>query len=485
MPFFTRPVPIVDDNQTITFGISLYSDGRITFKYDYLVNYELLINIFENATSVSQFGDFISGLRPPVVQSTRPKLVIYTAEQVENGLNVWNTSKEGIYPPTRNLTSDSTFTVCPISTTWMLTPSDININTINVIDGNVNITRISLKPLSIGCFYNNTISIGVYITTTDVGFNTDENGYFVSEGINTTDSNAMGVNSSVLITDCVYTTVDGGTLELLLNDNGEDVYISCNVTTSQLLSGTASVDADTNTVIDRYIGIAWQQGSVNPDQGSVDVYYTLPIPMLALSIYNTTETVTSNNYLNCSVNTPSAISTLSYIQTWTWSVDNTSVRVTAECSLYHGNITELNLTCPLPLSDTPDISDISGISDTYSALYEPVSCSGACDEYSYDNSFTCCDSSEIDCSGACDGNAKYDLYTIGTNDINNLKYCCSNVDACNVCNGTDWSGDSCNTIILKIIPLPLPLLIVIVIVVVMPPLITSYLPLSIIIQYIV
>ena len=256
-----------------------------------------------------------------------------------------------------------------------------------------------MHPLSISCVgRNSSINIGICLTNSNnYSDYLAETGYFNTDLYDGCDDSG----GSLLITDCMYSSDNGGIVTG--TTDAEDIYVQCNISTSMLAGGGLGL-AGTSI---RYANMLWKPINSN-------TFAPLPIPPLAVTLVSTpVPTLTE-----CSINVDLNL------------VDTT--QSDAACELYLNNYSVLDLPC------TAD----NTISDE--SVYEVLNCETTCGNYLVAAYGDCCATELIDCAGVCNGNAIYE--TDSTYD--GLTYCCTNIDACNVCNGTDFTGTDCGTGIL-------------------------------------
>ena len=114
------------------FSVSVFSDGSIIIKYQ-------VIPDLSNT-------DWVSTIRPKEPYANTFQLT--TAQTASSPV-------PGVYPDTEDVISGQEVLFCPISTTWCLTPSSVNVNSLP--------TEFIFTPLSMSCV--TTIGIGYYIST--------------------------------------------------------------------------------------------------------------------------------------------------------------------------------------------------------------------------------------------------------------------------------------------------------------------------------
>jgi len=378
-PYTPTPAPVTDADKTSTFGVELFRSGQVNLHF---------YNLYMDGVSVNDVPYFLTGMR----QFADTSGVVYTSQQVE-AAGIWSTSVLGVYPATiASVQSNLTFTSCPLSTAWTLSPSSINVfgeTTVNV----------SFHPLSASCFVNSTqsdfISFAVCIRSADSdyyegGFNQD--GYF--------DASDVSADCPTIVDKCVYTAAAGAPVST--STLATDVYVHCAVTPEDILSslGLSALNSSA-TGTAALLQVAWKHAGV-------DSFASIPVPPVPVTFYNSSHAPIDGN---CSVNVDTTASVLSTED--------------AACALFDGNTTSFDMDCP---------------ADSTDGIYDYLACSGTCLPFDMDYNRDCCEVyEEMDCSGLCNGRSYFQT----SSTFSNLSYCCSNVDFCGVCGGNDFNGSTC------------------------------------------
>jgi hypothetical protein len=255
----------------VDMAFSLYSDGQVSLSYFNL-----------NVSGIlSKSTNWISGLRPP--NNDDKSSYVLTSAQLATSRSDWGSNSfDGVYPERNDVRELTYFTACPVSLTWCMTPT--------ALDVSQNSTHtVKLNPLSISC--NQSTEFAVYALQ------------------------SSNVNLTVGSPDVGLCTLDGSA-----------PVLSCDV------SAIVSLFPVSTSFPERLIsfGVLWRPVSAGAFHSSL-FSAVEDIPPLSLMLQNTSVVGPSE----CSLNMPySALSTSS----------NNSCQ-NDKCNLCSGNLTCLGLPC--------------------------------------------------------------------------------------------------------------------------------------------
>lgn len=304
----------------------------------------------------------------------------FTKEQIDIGLFDWNTNVYGIYPKKSQVIDGNSFISCPISSTWCLKPSYIDINLFNHNDLNI-----SLTPLSISC-----ISSIKYFISILPNNDTD---YFENP------------NKILYTNQNIYACIN--------IKNGKSLSCDINYSTTNILY-----------VGEKNVWIYWK--FINDTN-----YNLLEVQPIKMNVYN-------SSVLNPIILNSELCSTNEIINYTSSNCDNCTI-----CNL-ELNCLELDcLNSSLPiLYEYKNCNNVCPSSTTYNYYYENnlnccssnnFDCLGICNGtnvITYENNNldrkVCCNIERIDCLGICNGDTARDVcgYCNGTvtdgNDCNSF-----------------------------------------------------------------
>jgi hypothetical protein len=132
---------ITDPAYDNSFRISLFRDSHIEIHYDKLYDGSI-------SSQLPPRNMWFTGLRSPSPLSAPPERIIYTAAQEKAGVNEWGFEVAGIYPGSKAaVASGNMFVACPVSTSWCVYPTRIDIAT----PFNPSTSYLNLAALSLSC----------------------------------------------------------------------------------------------------------------------------------------------------------------------------------------------------------------------------------------------------------------------------------------------------------------------------------------------
>jgi hypothetical protein len=365
-----------DESNSNTFSITLSKDGSIYISYN---------KIYLNRM-VEMNHKEISGMRIPDISNNFSIMNTYiTKEQIDIGLFDWNTNVYGVYPMKSQVINGSSFISCPVSTTWCLHPSYIDINLIYHNDVNITLT-----PLSMSC--TSSIEYSIYILPN----NETENIDFPNKILYPNQKNST----------CIYIK------------NGKSINCEINSLTTNI------------TIGEKQVWIYWKY--INDTN-----YNLLEIDPIIMNFYNSS---ISNPLLNSDIQVCATNEVINYTSS---NCDNCTI-----CNL-ELNCLELdclNSSFPIlyeykncdglcPSSTIPKSNYYYIESEVFNATCcgeNEFDCLGLCNGENYityeNNNFdseVCCNKNNIDCLGICNGITPRDV--------------------CGICNGTLTDGYECNS----------------------------------------
>jgi hypothetical protein len=374
VPMFGLPSTL-----TNSFSFELGSDGRIIIRY-----YDVYAPT--NTTGVDR--EWITGLR--IQSDAADTHTVFSSEQLSISANIWSSEVKGIYPSNKSyVASGNQFVVCPISTSWCVTPKSLEFTWARNVflkstDWIVNITTMSISCTSY-------LEYGVQV---------------VSSATVTSSTSAVACSQRG-------------------SSSGGYVTLTCNITTpvSEIIDSSSTISL---LEVQLYIVSKVFAGNsvlvANNEFTAVDT-----IEPLILSIVNATNlTALSVSAQSNRCSTNSAIfSNQTQCDLCDRSVNNTNICGSNDprsSSWYsYPNCPDISSNCSQSLfydSSNNECCDVSAID-----------CFGFCNGTSVittssSGATVCCQESSLDCLGVCYGSSSY--------------------DACGVCNGIITSEIDCD-----------------------------------------